>query len=71
MIDVFDLYESEKKDCMFRCKRDGEFTTLRGLNVHKKSCHIFNVSETLEKKYLETLYENLFKPGIKLPKNDK
>ena len=58
----------------------------RGLNAHKRSCYIFDISEisdliteTVEENNLgsevemgiETVPKNLLKPGIKLPKNDK
>ena len=71
---------------MFKCYCGREFTTVRGLNVHKRSCHIFDVSEisdliteTVEENNprseveidIETVPKNLRKPGIKLPRNDK
>ena len=34
----FDPHENEKKDRMFKCYCGREFTTVRGLNVHKRSC---------------------------------
>ena len=58
----------------------------RGLNAHKRSCYIFDVSEindliteTVEENNpgseieikIETVPKNLLKPGIKLPKNEK
>ena len=82
----FDPHENEKKDRMFKCYCGREFTTVRGLNVHKRSCHIFDVSEisdliteTVEENNprseveidIETVPKNLRKPGIKLPRNDK
>ena len=71
---------------MYKCYCGRVFTTVCGLNVHKRSCHIFDVSEisdliteTVEENNpeseveidIETLPKNLFKPGIKFPKNDK
>ena len=76
---------TKKKDCMFKCYYGRKFTTVCGLNVHKRSCHIFDVSEksdltteTVEENNLgsefeidiETVPKNLLKPGIKLPRND-
>ena len=76
----------KKKNHMFKCYCGREFTTVRGLNVHKRSCHIFDVSEisdliteTVEENNpgseveidIEAIPNNLLKPGIKLPKNDK
>ena len=73
-----------KKNIVCYCGRG--FTTVRGLNVHKRSCHIFDISEisdliteTVEENNLgsevemgiETVSKNLLKPGIKLPKNEK
>ena len=63
-----------------------EGLNVRGLNVHKRSRHILDISEisdliteTVEENNLgsevemgiETVSKNLLKPGIKLPKNDK
>ena len=78
---------TKKKDCMFKCYYGGKFTTVCGLNLHKRLCHIFDVSEksdyliteTVEENNLgsefeidiETVPKNLLKPGIKLPGNDK
>ena len=82
----FDPHENEKKECVFTCYFGREFKTLRGLNVHKRSCDIFDVSEisnllkeTVEETGnesdvdidTETLPKSLLKPGVKLPKSDK
>ena len=71
---------------MFKCYCGREFATVRGLNVHKRSCHIFDVSEISDlitetvdeinpgsevEIDTETVPKNLLKPGIKLPRNDK
>ena len=71
---------------MFKYYYGRELATVRILNVHKRSCHIFDVSEisnlikeTVEKNKpggeveiaIETVPKNLLKPGIKLPKNDQ
>ena len=37
--------KTKKKNRMFKCYCSREFTTVRGLNVHKRSCHVFDVSE--------------------------
>ena len=38
--------KKKKIACLkFKCYCGREFTTVRGLNVHKRSCHIFDVSE--------------------------
>ena len=82
----FDPHENEKKDRMFKCYCGRDFTTVRGLNVHKRSCQIFDVpeindliTETVEENNpgsevqidIETVPKNLLKPGIKLTRNDK
>ena len=79
----FDRHENEKKDRMLKCYCGREFTTVCSLNVHKRSCHIFDVSEisnlitgTTEENNpgseveieIETVPKNFIKPGIKLPK---
>ena len=68
---------------MLKCYCGREFTTVCSLNVHKRSCHIFDVSEisnlirgTTEENNpgseveieIETVPKNFNKPGIKLPK---
>ena len=75
-----------KKVRMFKCYCGREFTTVCGLNAHKRSCHIFNVSkikylvtEIVEENHpgseieidIEIVPQNFLKPGIKLPRNDK
>ena len=82
----FDPHENGKKECVFTCYCGRGFKTLLGLNVHKRSCHIFDVSEisdllkeTVEETGnesdvvidTETLLKSLLKPGVKLPKSDK
>ena len=37
--------KTRKKNRMFKCYCSREFTIVRGLNVHKRSCHVFDVSE--------------------------
>ena len=75
-----------KKVRMFKCYCGTEFTTVCGLNAHKRSCHIFNVSkikylvtEIVEENHpgseieidIEIVPKNFLKSGIKLPRNDK
>ena len=77
---------TKKKDRMFKCYRGRDFTTVRGLNVHKRSSQIFDVpeindliTETVEENNpgsdvqidIEAVPKNLLKPGIKLTRNDK
>lgn len=46
-----------------RCYCGRELTTLRGLNVHKRSCHVFNVSE-MSDLITETVEENNYESDV-------
>ena len=44
----YDPHESEEKDHHYRCFCGSEFTTLLGLNTHRRSCNILNIPNIKE-----------------------
>ena len=81
----YDPHENEKEERKFRCYCGREFNTLRGLNTHRRSCHIYDIPDIKdlvtateeenedqfdEELLVETFPKSFLKIGVKLPKSD-
>ena len=60
---MISIHMRTKKKIVCYCGRG--FATVRGLNVHKRSCHIFDISEISDLK-TETVEENNLESEVEM-----
>ena len=80
----YDPHEKDKDEYNFRCYCGREFTSLRGLNTHRRCCYVENIIDIKdifidnEEEQLDDVYEvddvdkitkKVIKKGVLLPKN--